>query len=257
MARQKKDDQPAGAPEWMVTFGDMMSLLLCFFVIIVSMSEIKKDERFQVVMESLRRAFGNTGEIHAIPARSIEPNTLLKRLQEIIIQQKREDGDADDPGIRGKVFRVTDVNEGIHVEIGGRITFERFSDKLRDESRMLIEQVGLKTVGHNTVLKITGHATREPLPADSTWTDPWDLAYARARAVRDVLVGTGIRPERIRLISAGAQAPVKRQAVTEEERALNRRVEIVVTEATIQDYEDAGIGSGRTIAQELQESTDG
>jgi flagellar motor protein MotB len=49
----------------MVTFGDMMSLLLCFFVIIVSMSEIKKDERFQVVMESLRKAFGNTGEMRA------------------------------------------------------------------------------------------------------------------------------------------------------------------------------------------------
>jgi hypothetical protein len=64
-------------------------------------------------------------------------------------------------------------------------------------------------------------------------------------------------PERIRLVSAGAEAPVMPQAYGEQELALNRRVEIVVTEATIQDYEDAGIGSGRTIAQELQESTDG
>ena len=56
MARKKKQ-APAGAPQWMVTYGDMMTLLLCFFVIIVSMSEIKKDERFQEVIESIRSAF--------------------------------------------------------------------------------------------------------------------------------------------------------------------------------------------------------
>jgi chemotaxis protein MotB len=223
----------------MVTYGDMMSLLLCFFVIIVSLSEIKKDERFQMVMESLRRAFGNTGEARAIPSDLLEPNSLLKRLQEIIVQQKREDGDADDPGIRGRVFRVTDINEGIHIEIGGRISFERFSATLKDESKRLLEQVSGRTVGHNTIIKVTGHATREPLPANSTWTDPWDLAYARACAVRDVLVTSGIRPERIRLVSAGAEAPVMRQAYTADELALNRRVELVVTEATVLDYEDA------------------
>ena len=48
-----------GAPEWMVTYGDMMTLLLCFFVIIVSMSEIKKDEKFLQVLESIRSAFGS------------------------------------------------------------------------------------------------------------------------------------------------------------------------------------------------------
>ncbi len=250
MARKKKEEA-AGAPEWMVTFGDMMSLLLCFFVIIVSMSEIKKDERFQVVMESLRRAFGNSGEVRAVPADMLEPNTLLKKLQEIIVPQKREDGDADDPGIRGKVFRVTDVYEGIHVEIGGRITFDRFSATLREPSQRLIAQIAAKTVGHNTILKVTGHATREPLPEDSTWTDAWDLAYARARAVRDVLIANGIRPERIRLVSAGAQAPVMPQAFSEEELALNRRVELVVTEATIQDF--GGVDDPR----EQQEPTDG
>jgi len=239
MARKsKKKEQPAGAPEWIVTFGDMMSLLLCFFVILVSMSEIKKDERFQLVMESLRRAFGNSGEARAIPSDLLEPNSLLKRLQEIIVQQKREDGDADDPGVRGRVFRVTDINEGIHVELGGRVTFGRFSATLKDESKHLLEQVAARTVGHNTILKITGHATREPLPADSTWKDAWDLAYARACAVREVLVAAGIRPERIRLVSAGSEAPVMRQAYTADELALNRRVELVVTEATVQDYED-------------------
>ena len=252
MARAKKREEArAGAPEWMVTFGDMMSMLLCFFVIIVSLSEMKKDERFRQVMESLRAAFGNTGELKAVISDHLEPTALLKRLQNIVIPQKLAQGDADDPGVKGKVFRVTDVREGIHVEIGGRISFVRFSATLLEESEELVARVATRTVGHNTIIKVTGHATDEPLPPDSTWGDQWNLSYARARAVAEVLIANGIRPARIRLIAAGAEAPIKRQAYTEEERALNRRVEIVVTEATIEDYND------ETYVPEEQESTDG
>lgn len=235
----------------MVTFGDMMSLLLCFFVIIVSMSEVKKDEKFQQVMQSLRAAFGNTGEIHAVISEPLDPNSLLQKLQEIVIPPRPERGDADDPGVQGRVFRVTDVREGIHVEIGGRITFDRFSDVLKPEAERLIEQMAAKTVGHNTIIKITGHTTREPLPKDSAWSDQWALSYARAESVKRILVRNGIRPARLRLVSAGAEAPVLRQAYEEREIALNRRVEIVVTEATIDDYNDS------EKKKETRETTDG
>ncbi len=61
MARKK--DNPQGAPDWMVTYGDMMTLLLCFFVILVSMSELRQETRFKKVMESIRQAFGYKGGI--------------------------------------------------------------------------------------------------------------------------------------------------------------------------------------------------
>ncbi len=247
---KKKRQERGGTPDWLVTYGDMMSLLLCFFVIIVSMSELKRNERFQQVLESLRQAFGNTGEIRAVISDNLEPNALLRRLQNIVIPQKADLGDADDPGIRGKVFRVTDVREGIHVEIGGRITFDRFSAALKPEARFLIAQLAAKTAGHNTILKITGHATREALPADSVWPDKWSLSYARAAAVKDELVANGIRPARLRLIAAGSEAPVEPYAYDEEKLALNRRVEIVVTEATIDDYQQ------KPFSIEEQESTD-
>jgi len=251
MAAVKKDRKKSGgAPEWMVTYGDMMTLLLCFFVIIVSMSELKKDEKFHRVMESLREAFGQTGEIHAVPAQALDPNTLLKKLENIVIPLKREHGDADDPGIRGRVFRVTDVREGIHVEIGGRITFDRFSAALKPESGFIVAQLAARIAGHNTIVKVTGHASKEPLPDDSPWGDAWNLSWARSRAVADVLLANGIRSERIRIIGAGAEAPVAVYAYDEETRKLNRRVEIVVTEATIDDYVDQRLPS------EQQESTD-
>ena len=54
------NDEPEemGIPEWVVTFGDMMSLLLTFFIMLVSLSEIKDDETYQKLVDSVQREFG-------------------------------------------------------------------------------------------------------------------------------------------------------------------------------------------------------
>ncbi|MDD7178641.1 MAG: flagellar motor protein MotB [Lachnospiraceae bacterium] len=56
MARQKKEDPPAGSPAWMATFSDLMNLLLCFFVLLFSMSTVDA-EKFQLVIASLQSHF--------------------------------------------------------------------------------------------------------------------------------------------------------------------------------------------------------
>ena len=59
--RKTKEDKGGGrggCPDYMVTYGDMMSLLLCFFVIIVSLSQFKEEQRFHAVMDSIKKAFG-------------------------------------------------------------------------------------------------------------------------------------------------------------------------------------------------------
>lgn len=52
------DDPPPSVPEWTVTFGDLMALLLTFFVMLLSMSEFKNDSKFRNVAESMERRFG-------------------------------------------------------------------------------------------------------------------------------------------------------------------------------------------------------
>jgi len=221
----------------MVTFGDMMSLLLCFFVIIVSMSEIKKDDKFRQVVASLREAFGYESAVGNTPMDTDSINSLIQQLQTVIIPPDlKERGDADEEGIEGRVYRVTDVREGIHIEIGGRITFDRYSAVLRPFGGELIRQIADKIRGKNNIIKVTGHATREPLPENHLYSDSIDLSYARARAVADELIRTGVRRERIRVVAAGSAAPVERDDYTEELRARNRRVEIVVTEALVEEY---------------------
>lgn len=238
MARNKQPQRAAGAPEWMVTYGDTMTLLLCFFVIIVSMSEIKKDERFQQVMESLRRAFGGYhGAVGSTPIENAPTNTLIARLLELEVPDLiKKKGDADEEGIHGKKFRVTNVRDGLEVVVGGRISFERFSAMLKPEGRELIAQAAERLRGYNTKILVRGHSTREPLPEDSLYEDARDLSFARAKAAALELERNGVRRIRLVAVAVGDTEPLVRQAYTEERRALNRRVEILVTEDLIDDY---------------------
>jgi chemotaxis protein MotB len=241
--REKK--VPMGAPDWMVTYGDMMTLLLCFFVILLSMSEVKKDQKFQEVMDSIRAAFGYDGTIGVVPVLATSKNSLVEQLNKVVLPQRiQKRGDSDEEGIEGRVFRVTDVREGVHLEVGGRISFERFEAVLKPDAERLISQVASKVVGHNTIIKVRGHATLEPLPPDSPYRDAMDLSLARSRSVADALERFGIRKERLRITGAGSSEPLLAQAYTESRRVLNRRVEIIVTEAIVQDY------SGSPVQQE-------
>jgi chemotaxis protein MotB len=237
-ARAKKKEASGGAPEWMVTYGDMMTLLLCFFVIIVSMSEVQKDDRFLQVLESIREAFGSTASLGQVPIEDVTKNSMIQKLMQVVLPPfKQHQGDSDEVSFRARQVRVTDVREGIRIEIGGRITFERFSAALKPEAEDQLARLAEKIAGHNTVIRITGHATKEPLPEDSVYGDNWALSYARAEAVGAALQRHGIRPARLRYVAAGAQAPLEAQAYDEKTRAANRRVEIVVTEALVQEYE--------------------
>lgn len=245
----KQQEAPKGAPDWMVTYGDTMTLLLCFFVIIVSMSEVKRDQRFQQVVESLRRAFGGyVGAVGAVPVQNESTNTLITQLLELEVPVVTDEkGDADEEGIHGRKFRVTNVRDGLEVVIGGRITFERFSATLKPEARALTSKTAEKLRGYNTKILVRGHTTHESLPADSLYRDVRDLSYARAAAVADELQRAGVRAARLLLVACGDTEPLVRQAYTEDRRALNRRVEIIVTDELIDDF------AGAPLSRELAE----
>ena len=52
---------PPGAPAWVMTYGDMMTLLLTFFIMLVALSEIKKEDQFRAIVKAVKKAFGMKG----------------------------------------------------------------------------------------------------------------------------------------------------------------------------------------------------
>lgn len=251
--RSKQPPAPTGAPDWLVTYGDAMTLLLCFFVIIVSMSEVRQQRKFQQVIESLRTTFGgHSGYTRTLPTEEEVTNTLIKRLRELEPKTHTEKPSvSDEEGVEGRRFRVTDVRKGIEVVVGGKVSFDRFSAALKPEARQLLAQTAEIIRGYNTLVVVRGHATPEPLPPDSLYRDQRDLSYERAKAVAEELSRHGVRPDRLMLIALGDSQPLRKQAYNEDRLAENRRVEIIITENLLDDH------TGTTFDEERQEQDDG
>ena len=72
---QPEEDSAPGVPEWVVTYGDMMSLLLTFFIMLVSMSKLKDDGRVQAMLDSIREAFGPTSGSSGVLGNSLQKNS--------------------------------------------------------------------------------------------------------------------------------------------------------------------------------------
>ena len=234
---KRKEKAEDGAPAWVVTYGDMMSLLLTFFIILVSMSELKQDQKFQRVMESLRMAFGYKGGIGRVPTEQIPELSLIKQLLVLDIPKEvLHLGSSPDQGVDGKRPRVETVRKKDDW-FAGYMRFERFSDELLPGRNDLVKKFADLFRGRTNLVEIVGHTTLEDLPEGGIFASKDDLAFARARQVRDLLVEYGLQVEQLRVISAADHEPLLAQAYTEERRLRNRRVEIMVTESLIHDYE--------------------
>ena len=138
-----------------------MSLLLCLFVALVSMSEIRQD-RFQQAATSLQRAFGGfQGDVGDLPVEAESSNTLIAKLSELEVPKFTDKkGDSPDEGIRGRNFRVTSVHEGLQIVVGGKISFDRFGANLKPEARELVAQTAERIRGYNTRIVVRSRDPR-------------------------------------------------------------------------------------------------
>ncbi len=240
----KKKCPPEGAPEWVLTFGDMMSLLLTFFILLVSLSEIKKEDEWKAVVEEVKKSFGMKGGGGRLPTDNDPALTLVQILETVQNQQRKEEhtSNTDDPGMTGRDQRVTTVREGDFIPVGGKITFQPGSADLSDRAKSLIrafiENEEFDIRGTNYIVELRGHAATAESDLVQQGIDLWDLSYLRAKAVMQYLISDeiGLKREQIRLISNADREPLEKQAYTSAEQQVNRRVEIMVSENIIKDY---------------------
>ncbi len=236
------DTQPT-APAWMVTYGDCMGLLLAFFVLLFSMSEVKRDHRFLKVMQSIQQAFGGEGDASTQAEIQRDPMAaLLHRLQELeepdrpATETKREGRpERETRVVRQAKFQVRPTPDGLHLVLGGAVAFEPFSAVLKPEAKELIARAAERLYGFRTRLLVRGHAAGESLPKGSIFEDVRDLSYARAKAVALEMERNGIRRVRLIPVAVGDNEPLSSDAESPEQKAANGRVEVLVTEDLVDD----------------------
>lgn len=259
MAR-RKEDPPKGSPAWMNTFADLMNLLLCFFVMLFSMSSVN-EEKFEKVIASFQSTFSilpgggasiGEGELISSGISQLENfdsyyNQQLssqsdgqteeeKDITEAYEQQELEESEdmaqqlenaLSQYGIQDDV--EVDFNaEYVTLNMNGVLLFDSASAELRDEAYPLVNKLGKILVTYdNNIIEVEGHTDNVPIHS-SKYEDNNVLSMYRALAVANYLRDTTtLDPAYIKSSGRGEYVPIADNA-TPEGRARNRRVEIKI-----------------------------
>ena len=247
MAKKKKCP-PSGAPDWVVSYGDMMSLLLTFFILLAALSELKKEDEYKAIVEEVKASLGSKGGGGRKKNTEDPALTLVKRLEELRRRDYKEPNRAItvEEGVEGPKRQVTQIREGEMLVLGGRITFEPGSAELSKDVKTVLKQAAQQVRGWNNKIEIRGHAAPMELSANDIYPDVWSLGYARAKAVMEYMAQNerdlGIPVERFRVISCGDKEPVKTREYTRLANQSNRRAEIIVVKTLVADVQKAEKG---------------
>lgn len=206
-----EEDPPASIPEWVVTFGDMMSLLLTFFIMLVSMSEMKKDDKFQSVADSLEQQFGHDSSNESRTPGAFQPRNSELATLTAAGRAKRKNitqGGAKVRAPEGENKRVERVRPGAQTGVGLTLRFKEGADKLSDDEQGRLASFVTQIQGKPQKIEVRGHSTQRPSER-AAGRDVWDLAYSRARGVMATLVEQyGVDPVRVRLAVSGPFEPL-------------------------------------------------
>jgi chemotaxis protein MotB len=225
-----QEEEPApGVPEWVVTFGDMMSLLLTFFIMLVSLSEIKQEEKYQALVESIRKQLGHVSSRDSTTPGPTKPRNSMVQQVANLARAKRQDlmkGGQKVESPTGENKTVQIIREGSRTVIGTTIFFDDFALDLRALEKQKLSELAVKIIGKPQKIEVRGHSSRRPIPPGLPFVDHYDLAFQRARLVRDYLVNElKIEPNRIRMIAAGSDEPLH-FGIDPEKLKLNSRVDV-------------------------------
>ncbi len=218
-----KEDPAPGVPEWVVTYGDMMSLLLTFFIMLVSMSELKEEGELRAALDAVRESFGAEMGDMGVPGPSSQSTSLLDKLQSA---SSRSDGGVkrasrSSAGRSGAHAPVKRINHGSTITLGGASRFKRdsieLSQKIKENIKILADVV--KTYPNK--IAIRGHSSPESVSPDCLFSKEWkqkrgslpdqlDISFARAEAVANYLVLQGINEKRLVISAAGDNEPLNR-----------------------------------------------
>ena len=173
----KKREEKKGAPAWLTTYGDMVTLLLTFFVALISMSTISPG-KFQQVAVGLRLAFTGKPPSVLTGGRSLseEPLITSKRgIYQEIIRIMEE--------YKGKIT-IEERDEGTLIILKDMAFFYTGSAKLTKEAKELLAKIGQIVIEHTTnVLEVYGYTDDRPVLPNSIYRSNWHLGAARAASV--------------------------------------------------------------------------
>ncbi len=229
--RKSENDDSARAPLWLITFTDVMALMLTFFVLLYSMSS-PQEEKWEEMSKGL------TKKLNVFNAADYKSGK-----QDVISLDKIDTMNALNVGyikvLISRLFVHKDIGEILLIENGKRLVVSLPSDLLFESGQVEIGDAGKRTLFDlggilarvKNRMEVVGHSDPRPItnPDAAIYKTNWQLSLARAAEVARVLKDVGYQRDIIvRGVSSARYDELPEQLSEEERYALSRRVDIVI-----------------------------
>lgn len=230
-AKEKKQDCPAGAPAWMTTYSDLVTLLLTFFVLLLSMANMDPVRVLQA-SSSLRDAFGMhktpANVEFSIPVIPSPPISKFSPIQENITKKMYEKVKSQIEALRldEEVGVINQDDKSIILRLSDSILFKPGEKKISPRAYSVLRSIADIIRPLPMDLRIEGHTDDRKI-ADSLYGN-WDLSVDRSVTVLKYLAQSDLlHLDRMSAVGYGSDRPAvpNRDEAT---RALNRRVDFVL-----------------------------
>lgn len=227
LRRRRKSDDGEDSNRWLLTYADLITLLLAFFVVMYSMSRIDA-KKFGQISEAFNGILGS-GQYDIVLRPNILPSDkghgLLKVGDLQMLQTHLEDTLRHEGKMEETVTEVTE--RGLVIHIVESALFSQASAVLQSRAKQILDLVALKIKDRPNHIRVEGHTDDRPIITDR-FPSNWELSAARAtEVVRYFIDQHNIQPDRISALGYGKYRPIRLNNSIQN-RARNRRVDIVV-----------------------------
>jgi chemotaxis protein MotB len=231
--KKKKKCPPRGAPAWMTTYGDMVTLLLTFFVLLYNTATPEEAK-----MKLILAAFSGLGMYSGGQTLQAGPLAELGNTIETLpsmnsgraLDQARKNAISQfQPELKTKKVRIKEDERGLIITLAADSFFDPASAKVKiEESRETLQKLSmlLKSM-EGRKFRIEGHTDSSPTDPNGPWITNWELSTARSTNVLHYLVDFGVDEEQFQVAGFADTVPLASEE-TEEGRAYNRRVDIII-----------------------------
>lgn len=222
---EEEDDAPS-SPAWMATFADMMTLLMCFFILILSFSSIELD-KFKMAMGSLQGALGTLGvQKKLLPDQSwfspntqntdqIKENSILDHIEKMREQIKKE-------GLEDKISIEEEGGE-VYIQMKDDMMFHSGKAELKPTYFNLLSLIAKTFLADAKQIRVEGHTDNIPIQTKE-YQSNWELSIQRAlNVVRHFVNHENIHPAKLIIAGYGEHKPIAAND-SPSNRAKNRRV---------------------------------
>lgn len=229
-----------GAPAWMATFSDMVTLLLTFFIALMG-TQVPEGQQIQLILSAFDGGLGNLDGGNTLsPGALAEMGATVESLPSTtdgqgLARHIQKVADLFKPEIKSQKVRIDETTKGYKITLASDFFFRPSSAELDyDEALGILRKIAgaLKEGPVSSRLEVIGHTDAGPIPPTSNlairYPTNWELSAGRSATIVRYLIDFGMAPERFFVEGRAEYEPLESNA-TPEGRAYNRRVEIYVT----------------------------